>query len=316
MTLVLGVDAGGTSTRALVADRDGRVLGRGRAGGGNPVARPEAEAVEQVRLAAAGAVAGVDPGDVGAVVLGVAGLAEQPRVLEQLDLALRSLGLRCPPLLRGDAEVAFAAGTAELEGTVLIAGTGAASARVVAGREARTHDGWGWLLGDDGSGFWIGREAVRVTLRTQDTDVAGPLAARVMDVLAGGPVSRSQLVLKVHARPPVSLAALAPLVLQAAAAGDREAVDVVERAADRLLAAVDVVRGPDEVTPVVLGGGIASSVVVGEPLVARLRDRWPGAPLSVVVSAEAGAAWLAARTLWPTLEVDVHRRLCQPRTVA
>ncbi|SDD32497.1 N-acetylglucosamine kinase [Auraticoccus monumenti] len=316
MSLVLGLDAGGTSTRCLVTDERGVVHGRGRAGGGNPIARPPAEALEQFRLAVSAAVSDVDPSQVEVALLGVAGTGDRPEMPDVLGAVLRSCGVGCPVLVRGDAEVAFAAGTPEPDGTVLIAGTGAVSAQVVGGREGRTHDGWGWLLGDDGSGFWIGREAVRVALRSFDTGEPGPLAARVLELLTGGAVGRSELVLRVHADPPVALAALAPLVLEAAVEGDPEAVDVVERAADRLLAAVDAVRPPGESTPVVLAGGIASSVVVGEPLVARLGERWPAAPLRVVVSAEAGAAWLAARLRWPDVGEDVHRRLCQPRVVA
>ncbi|RCK70279.1 hypothetical protein DT076_06370 [Desertihabitans brevis] len=307
---VLGLDAGGTSTRCLVADRDGVVLGHGRAGGGNPVSRPPAEAAAQIRAAVAQALEAAPGVDVGAAVFGVAGFAEDPAAALVLQDSLAGLGLHCPLQVRGDAEIAFAAGTPAPDGTALIAGTGAAASRIEAGREVRAADGWGWLLGDEGSGFWIGREAVRTALR-HDRPPHGPLVAGVLAAL-GHPVGRAGLIYRVHESPPVALARLAPVVLEAAAAGDALAADVLARAADLLVAAVETVRRPDERTPVVLAGGIAGTVLVGDRVTERVGRRWPDAELRRVTSSEAGAAWLAARSIWPELGTDVHTRLCRP----
>nr|WP_269449680.1 BadF/BadG/BcrA/BcrD ATPase family protein [Auraticoccus cholistanensis] len=314
--MVLGLDAGGTSTRCLVVDAGGRVHGRARAGGGNPISRPVAEATEQVALAVGGALAQVDAGLVRTAVLGVAGYGNHPETIGTLSAALDRAGLRCPVRVCGDAEIAFAAGTPAREGTVLIAGTGATACRVVDGGEGPTHDGWGWLLGDEGSGFWIGREAVRVMLHDAERGLAGPLATAVSQAVAGGWVSGPDLILRVHARPPVALAELAPLVLDAAAAGDVQAGEIVRRAVELLVASVSEIRAPGEQTPVVLAGGIASSAGVGGPLAAALHERWPTASLRTVTSSEAGAVWLAARQQWPGLPETVHERLCRPRLLA
>ena len=85
-------------------------------------------------------------------------------------------GLRCDPGYAADLEVAFAAGT--LSPTARSwsrAGTGATAGAVTDRRLTRGPRTAGWLLGDDGSGFWLGREAVRAALRT--LDAGRPLAA-------------------------------------------------------------------------------------------------------------------------------------------
>ncbi|HZE40913.1 MAG TPA: BadF/BadG/BcrA/BcrD ATPase family protein, partial [Stackebrandtia sp.] len=74
MDYILGLDVGGTSTRALLADLDGRTLGRGKAGGGNPVSRGRATAEANLTTAVRQALDGADPARVRAAVVGIAGV--------------------------------------------------------------------------------------------------------------------------------------------------------------------------------------------------------------------------------------------------
>ena len=116
---------------------------------------------------------------------------------------------------------------------MLVAGTGAVAGRIVAGELRERRDGWGWLLGDEGSGFWLGREAVRATLtRLQTgTEPLGPLAEAVIG-LAGtrDPVAIVQLC---YANPPVWLSTFAELV--ARHADDPVAAAIADRAAGHLV---------------------------------------------------------------------------------
>ncbi len=70
-------------------------------------------------------------------------------------------GLDVVPRVLSDAETAFASATAEPDGTVLVAGTGSIAGRIRDRRMTTTTGGYGWLLGDEGSAFWLGRQAVR-----------------------------------------------------------------------------------------------------------------------------------------------------------
>ena len=326
-SLVLGGDLGGTSTRVLVVGTDGRARGLSTTDGGNPISRPGGAAAalgDALRLA----LAGVDPGQVQASVIGVAGWSalRTPVVAAQFAEVWADAGLRCDPGYRPDLEVAFAAGTPEPDGAVLVAGTGATAGVVTDRRLTRTADGHGWLLGDDGSGFWLGREAVRAALRSLDAGAPqGRLAGSVLRALEGagttdelpaapsGPEidrQRDRVIQAVYSRPGVQLAALAPLVSAAYHDGDPEARSIVERAAAALLATLGRVRGQDERTPIVLAGALTRDTPVGTTLRTLLSARF-GGTIRPARAGVRGAAWLALATLDPALATPAaHTRLC------
>lgn len=350
--LVLGLDVGGTSSRAVTTTLDGTVVGWGDAGAGNPLAVPPDHAAAEVARALAAALAGTDPGRVAAAVLGLAGVSgfDRPDVSAAFQRVWDAAGLQCPVHTVGDAQVAFASGTDEPLGTVLIAGTGAAAARIEGDRITRVGDGLGWLLGDKGSGFWIGRKAAadtaarlqagrpptlltelveRAVLRdgpdgtatagtSPDRGHGGAGAAGGRDVsparagaaaarhapAADGPRSGGNdratasdaFVIAVHQRPPRSLDRLAPLVTEAALAGDEHAAAILDEAAAHLASAVANVRDPGEATPIVLSGSVLRSCTpVRDGVKTRLAADWSDAAVTEAGPAELGAAKLAAQ---------------------
>jgi glucosamine kinase len=315
-SLVLGGDLGGTSTRILVVGTDGREHGLSTGDGGNPISRP-AGAAAALGDALRRALARVDPGQVRASVIGVAGWSalRTPQVAAQFAEVWADAGLTCDPGYRSDLEVAFAAGTPEPDGTVLVAGTGATAGAVTGHRLTRTADGHGWLLGDEGSGFWLGREAVRAALRSLDAgEPQGRLAGSVLAALdAAGTADRGRdrVIQAVYSDPPVQLAALAPLVSAAYHDGDPQARSIVERAAAALLATVGRVREEGEGTPIVLAGSLTRDTPVGATLRTLLSARFSG-PILPARTGVAGAAWLALAALDPALATPAtHSRLCR-----
>lgn len=302
------MDLGGTATRVLVVAASGHRRGAGQAGGGNPVAHQQDVWATAMDQALGRALRESGPVTVGSVVVGVAGggALGDSDVAASFERIIRShVGRRCPVQLTGDAVIAFAAGASEPDGTVLIAGTGAAAAAIHDRRPDREVDGNGWLLGDDGSGFWIGREAVRAVLA--ELDGRGPVTSLrpliVKSLLSPHPAetearkTRNEIIRAVNARPPVSLARLAPLVSRCASHGDQVALGIARTAVDHLIAAVQVVRSPRETTPIVVTGGVAAGDhLVGALLRQRLAARWPGC-VRAVRDGVAGAAWLALRAL-------------------
>ncbi|WP_229399971.1 N-acetylglucosamine kinase [Micromonospora okii] len=308
-TLVVGLDVGGTSTRAVALALTGERLGVGRAGGGNPTSHGTERAAGELLAALRQALAGVDAERVRAGTIGLAGagrLLADPAGRDAFDRAWRDAGLRCPYAVHGDALVAYASGTAGPDGTVLIAGTGGIAAQVVGLRLDRVADGHGWLLGDAGSGFWLGREAVRRLLADLDrAQTPGPLGARVLTELLGSDRVAARprdtvdaLVQAVTRRPPIELARLAPLVVAAAVEAEPVATGLVAEAADHLAGTAARIRPPGSAEPLVLGGGLLTG---GTPLAAavaaELTRRWPDAPLRPAGDGAAAAAWLAARDL-------------------
>lgn len=305
--LVVGVDIGGTSTRAMAVDSAGVVAGRGSAEGANPNSHPPAVAAARVASAVAAAVP--DGASVAACMLGMAGDSKMtdPTVVAEFEAALRSVGVTCRIDVVSDAEVAFASATASPVGTVIVGGTGSIAARIVDHRKSSWYGGWGWLLGDEGSAYWIGREAVRATLRLlQGTGDAGPLALAVLAEAFGTPEASpddltwrrravQRLITAANAEPPIRLARYASIV-SAHATADPVAAAIVAEAAALLAAHAQATRTPGETTPIVLVGSvIGPDSPVGKAVRARLVDE---AEVLFAPDGAAGAAWLAALTAW------------------
>ncbi|PSL02166.1 N-acetylglucosamine kinase-like BadF-type ATPase [Haloactinopolyspora alba] len=302
--LVLGLDIGGTSTRALVVGTDGVRHGSGRGPGANITSHSLDHAMDAVSVTLDEALRGVDSSAVVAGVIGAAGDRNLivPDTAEALTKRWRAAGLTCEYTVTSDALVAYVAGTSARDGSLLLSGTGALVARAEQRQLTRIVDGHGWLLGDLGSGFWLGREAVRSTLAFLDRGVSpGPLGQAVLAFQLGGAgtwppdrVTVAELVLKVHDRPPVALSELAPLVTRHAD-DDPEAGRILREAAAHLMRATDTVRAPGETTPVVLTGSLlASDTPLARLVRGELAERWPDATVTTATDATAGAAWLAA----------------------
>ncbi|WP_202233051.1 N-acetylglucosamine kinase [Actinacidiphila reveromycinica] len=197
--LVVGIDAGGTRSRACLAVGvpGGPVLGRGCGGPGNALSVGRADLTRHLAAAVGEALAGALPADpeargrIGAAFGGFAGAAPGAGPERGEDLAVSCLrdalaehGVTGVPVgVGGDADVALAAAPgAPRDGLVLIAGTGAIAARLAGGRRAAVSDGHGWLLGDEGSGFWLGNHGTRAALEALDG--RGPWTALVPRVVA------------------------------------------------------------------------------------------------------------------------------------
>lgn len=316
MSVVVGVDIGGTSTRAMAVDATGAVVGRGSAEGANPNSHPPATAAARVAAAVAAAVPDDTP--VVACMLGMAGDSKMtdPTVVAEFESALRSVRVTCRMDVVSDAEVAFASATASPRGTVIVGGTGSIAARIVDHRKSSWYGGWGWLLGDEGSAYWIGRQAVRSTLRLlQGTGDAGPLALAVLAEAFGDKETHlddltwrrravQRLITAANAEAPIRLARYASMV--SANADDPMAAAIITEAAEHLAAHAHATRTPGETTPIVLVGSvIGPASPVGVALRKRLADE---AEVLFAPDGAAGAAWLAALEAWgpdaPRPQVD------------
>ncbi|MEU1725732.1 BadF/BadG/BcrA/BcrD ATPase family protein [Nonomuraea sp. NPDC005692] len=317
--LFAGVDAGGTTTRAAVHAADGTRLGHGTAGPGNPAAHGPAAARLAIGQALRRALDGLDPALVAASVAGVAG--GDDAFAATLGRTWAECGIAVPPRMVGDVEIAYAAGTAAPSGTLLLAGTGAAAARFSGRTVTAVADGLGWLLGDEGGGFWIGRAGVRAAVRAldrpgDDPEVrlpdhpdhtrdraegrmgrapgAGLAYEPLVDLVsahfgvAGEPRRRADRIVRLAQADRMLVAAAAPLVSRAAAAGDERAAGIVAEAARRLTATAARLSGDG---PLVLAGGVLTT---DGPVRAAVLARLAGRQVRTARDATAGACWLAA----------------------
>jgi N-acetylglucosamine kinase-like BadF-type ATPase len=292
---VLGIDAGGTKTVALLADANGQVVGEGRAGGANLQAHGELEVEKILHQVIDEAMAG-RPLAPAAACLGLAGVDREgdSRVIAGI---MRRLGFRKHTLIVNDALIALVAGVPVVEGrdtvsegVVLISGTGSIAYGVNHEGYAARAGGWGTSLGDEGSGYWIGRRALKAVARA--TDGRGPQTRLTGLVLAHFSLSRpEQLVAEIydHAQGKRAIASLGQTVEQARAEGDVVATEIMRKAADELaLAAASVIARLDmrgRQFPIRLSGGMLKGETwLAAELIGRLAEVAPRglvAPLEV-----------------------------------
>jgi N-acetylglucosamine kinase-like BadF-type ATPase len=273
--LYAGVDGGATKTSAVVVDASGRELGRGAAGSGNYATVGLRRAVENIRRAvegAARAAGGAPP--LAAVWLGLAGV-DRDEDARTLLPHLRPLGGLVK--LSNDAELALTALPGAL-GVALISGTGSiALGRDASGAQARA-GGWGHVMGDEGSGWEIGRSALQAIARAADG--RGPrtsLSEAVMQ--AWGVADTDGVIGRVYPETDKALVAgLTAIVLQQAREGDEVARCILLAAAQELALAVATVASrlhfPGGELPLALAGGLlVNEADFREMTLERIREK-------------------------------------------
>ncbi len=264
--LVLGIDGGGTKTVAALAHRDPthktRFIGRGVAAASNPQAVGFDEAVTNLdrAVADAWAEAGLPPGPVAAAVLGLAGSdRDENRQVFQQWATQRNL----TPRLRvvHDALPVLAAGSPAGWGVALICGTGSLAFGRGPGGQCCRAGGWGFLLGDEGSGYAIARAGLRAAARAAGG--RGPetvlLDAMLQRLQLREPKELIPAAYKIACQP-AAIAALADVVTNTADANDPVARTIVDEAAGDLASLIAAVvrklEHPSKPFPLALTGGV------------------------------------------------------------
>ncbi|XRQ11291.1 N-acetylglucosamine kinase [Actinomadura welshii] len=165
---VVGIDAGGTKTRCVVLTLGGALAGSGTGPGANP--NSGGDTAGALTTALREALGDLDRTHILTGVFGIAGAgsAGRPAAVTAARQAWQAVGLRGSPAVVTDIAVAFAAGTSEPKGIVVFSGTGAGAAVISDGTIVQRADGYGWLVGDEGSAVWLGKEAVRAALAAYD----------------------------------------------------------------------------------------------------------------------------------------------------
>ena len=302
MGFYIGLDSGGTKTECWLGDEQ-RVLARAVCGTVKltRVAREVATVRLRDLLLSVSAESGVSLAAVGRTCVGVAGFG----IPEVRAWAERVVGELVGGVVEvcGDDEIALDAAFREGAGILVIGGTGAIALGRCGQGKTYTAGGWGPAVGDEGSGFWIGREAVREALRARDRGVATGLLEAVR--VEWGMTDVGTLVGFANERPGPDFAGLVPVVVQCAEAGDGVAVGLLERAGVELADAVSVVWGKmqaagESAAEVAFTGSVVEKIGLvreglraGLPRELRLRER--------AVDAMEGAMWRARRGGVPSL---------------
>lgn len=319
MSAFLGIDGGGSKTAFLLIDDSGRVLGSHADGPAYylEIGLDALRAMLVRGIDATLAQAGLSAAAIECSFLGLPAYGEDSRLIATLD------GIASPRLPAGryrcgnDAVCGWAGAFAGKDGINLICGTGSMAYGEYRGRCARA-GGWGELFSDEGSAYWLACEGLSLFSRMSDgRALRGPfydIVRRHFELkvdldLCGAIYDREQLQRS-------RLAALAPLVTEAAAAGDIGATALLERAADELVRLIDAVRSsleiPNDVTTKVShsGGMFRRPELLLSRLKSRLaRDGRRYEPVEPRLSPTMGAALYAARLAGRALDASAIEML-------
>ena len=249
----IGVDGGGTRSRAVVGDAQGRELGAADGGPGliDPTdpRRAVRAVTDVVRRAAANAQVALP---VRGMWVGLAG-AGQEAARAAVEAGLRDAGLAERVAVGTDVEAAYADAFGDGAGILLVVGTGSVVRAVGPGGGVVTVGGWGQLLGDEGSGYRIGLDGLRAVMRANDGREPRTTLTRVL-LEATGQIEPRELVGWAARAAKGEIAALSVLVAREARAGDTVAARVIHRALgairEHLVAALEGVAGPGRVNGV------------------------------------------------------------------
>jgi len=267
MSLIIGVDGGGTNTRGVIADLKGNILAEASGAGSNYQTRGLSPAVREIKSVILGLIeeANARFDSVEEIVAGLAGVG-RPTDRERLKRRLvgelpDEIGKKI--YITTDLHVALYGAVGRGEGLIVNAGTGATAMGKDKSGEIERADGWGFLLGDEGSGFWIGLEAMKAALKSSDNRGQ----STELEELIRRHFSRERTpeLLNVaygdNGRVEVDrIAGLSPLVFDAAENGDGVAENIIVRAGEELAhttyAVVDELGLADQRFPLVLSGGV------------------------------------------------------------
>ncbi len=300
---VAGVDGGGSKTRVIIADASGNHLAD-VTGAGSAMAPGRADQSAQVigdLVRQAAAEAGLTGGRLRALVAGVAGVGRANEQRE-LTVALEDLELAEEVTVEGDGEIALTDAFGFGAGIILIAGTGSIAYGRSPSRVLARAGGWGPAFGDEGSGAWIGRKALAIVAgagdgREPQTALSGAIltAAQVNDA--------TELIPWAIAASPKGLAALAPVVFNAASAGDIRANSLVGLAVEELVLhvralALKLFVDERAAVPVAFSGGLLhKGSLLRKRLEHRLKSAVPGAQVRTAEIIPARGAVKAALAL-------------------
>jgi len=245
MRYVIGVDCGATKTISAVADENGNLLGIGVGGPSNYFVAGKKMTRQAIAEAVNTAVqqSGLQPLSFKTMCLGAPG-ASNPKCRGVVEKIVRELNLAERIIVCSDLVIALMGALMGNPGVIVIAGTGSSTYGINKKGETARAGGWGYLLGDEGSAYYIGLKAITAALRAYDGRASSTtLIKGIVDKLNLNTIE--EIVERVYSGhlKHHEIANLAPIVVEAARKGDKISIDILEEAGKELgLAAVAVIK--------------------------------------------------------------------------
>ena len=291
---VLCIDGGGTKTVCVLATLDGKVIGRGSGGTTNPNLVSALEINETLQKAIQEAIQNLPELQIEAVCGGIAGVGASEEKRVEVSNVIGQI-LSTPPFCHAlskrfnpsvnievvsDVVITLVAGVGKRHGIVAISGTGSVVyGETVKGQRIKV-GGWGYQL-DEGSGYAIGRKAIKEILRAYDANGKTTLLAqKVLNVWNLSSMQDVVNYIYQKTTKPTDIANLAKIVNSAASAGDESAKDILRKTAKDLYfniaAAIKQIDFGKEGATLVLSGGVLTNIkIVSEIIIKKVRAELP-----------------------------------------
>jgi N-acetylglucosamine kinase-like BadF-type ATPase len=251
----LGIDAGATATKWALINENGPVAsGVREAMDGHLYREASVQRMRKVLSEITTEIKGVE---VSGVYMGITGVTHDGSIEKEIKSVFS-----CASTVVSDIELAYRANFADGDGILLYAGTGSVAYAIDENGAVHQIGGWGYLLGDEGAGYWIGKEAIRVALfsieskkQIEETSLVGQILKEI------NAHDWNTVKAFVYSQERSVIAALSKIVDSAASTGDREAINILNKAAGHL---ADLVNRTDQqlfrkALPIKFTGGISSS---------------------------------------------------------
>ncbi|WP_270180189.1 N-acetylglucosamine kinase [Alkalihalobacillus sp. CinArs1] len=258
-TYVIGIDGGGTKTEALLCNEDGTILAKSRSGSTNIKSRSEEEVCKEIQQVIEPLTCNLVKSDVDVIYVSAAGGDRPEDQKRWKKWLLESLPeFNGTIMVTNDAYGALASGTYSMEGTVLIAGTGSIAYSITRGQPPVRAGGWGYLFGDDGSGYAIGRQALKVVSEMHDgiREKDERFIEGILSSLALNDVRDIITSIYEDTYPRLKIASLAAYVIKLGNKRNHTALFILEDACDSLRKLVEAVHDAESI---VLSGGLFQS---------------------------------------------------------
>jgi glucosamine kinase len=265
----LGIDAGASATQWALINENGLVAsGVQEAMDGHLYRQASVDRMKKVLSEIAQEISGIK---VSSVYMGITGVMHDGSIENEIDGVFN-----CRSTVVSDIELAYRANFSAGEGILLYAGTGSVSYAIDQSGQVHKIGGWGYLLGDEGAGYWIGKEAIRLALfqlESKKTILEGSLSHQVLNAMQANDWETVKTF--VYAKDRSEIAALSRIVDSAATSGDADAVSILNKAASHLAELVDRIDKNLErkSLPVKFTGGISGSKSLYSELEKLLRMR-------------------------------------------
>jgi len=280
-SLYFGIDGGGTTSRIRVVDLSGQEVYFGKGSTTNIYATDSASALRNAAALISHAMHALQcaPDDFKGGCIGSAGLDRPKEKSLYTDYIREKISIRCPVYLCNDGEILLVGGIGELQGLALIAGTGSlAIGRLKNGTVVR-RGGLGYMLGDEGSAYWIVHQAISRGLRSKE---GRDIPSKIIDelLLQFDLSSADDFIPLMHSRfNKADIAAKAECVTKLALEKDELAMDILEMASRELFGLVQsiVLRFPElqRSKLVVAGGVVERDVIVSRNVREMLHNGYP-----------------------------------------